>query len=84
MKVSKISRILVIIFLLSDISKLGKVVQLYIASSHIIDKPTINFSISFDIKVFFQTIIKVFKHDGIVEGKVEEPVKDKEFSTVEK
>ena len=28
-------------------------------------------SFLFDIKIFFKTIIKVFKHDGIVEGKVE-------------
>ena len=28
-------------------------------------------SLLFDIKIFFGTIIKVFKHDGIVEGKVE-------------
>lgn len=29
-------------------------------------------SFLFDIKVFFKTIIKVFKHDGIVEGKAKE------------
>ena len=34
-------------------------------------------SFLFDIKVFFQTIIKVFKHDGIVEGKVENKEKQK-------
>lgn len=28
-------------------------------------------SFIFDVKVFFRTVIKVFKHDGIVEGKVE-------------
>ena len=28
-------------------------------------------SLWFDIKIFFKTIIKVFKHDGVVEGKVE-------------
>lgn len=28
-------------------------------------------SFLFDIKIFFKTIIKVFKHDGVVEGKVE-------------
>lgn len=28
-------------------------------------------SFLFDIKIFFKTIIKVFKHDGIVEGKVD-------------
>lgn len=28
-------------------------------------------SFVFDVKIFFKTIIKVFKHDGIVEGKVE-------------
>lgn len=28
-------------------------------------------SLLFDIKVFFKTIIKVFKHDGVVEGKQE-------------
>ena len=26
-------------------------------------------SFLFDIKIFFKTILKVFKHDGIVEGK---------------
>ena len=29
----------------------------------------------FDIKIFFKTIIKVFKHDGVVEGKHEEEEK---------
>lgn len=29
-------------------------------------------SFIFDVKIFFGTIIKVFKHDGIVEGKTEE------------
>lgn len=29
-------------------------------------------SLLFDIKVFFKTIIKVFKHDGVVEGSQEE------------
>ena len=28
-------------------------------------------SLWFDIKIFFKTILKVFKHDGVVEGKVE-------------
>lgn len=28
-------------------------------------------SLLFDIKIFLKTIIKVFKHDGVVEGKVE-------------
>ncbi len=29
-------------------------------------------SFMFDVKVFFRTVIKVFKHDGVVEGKKEE------------
>lgn len=32
---------------------------------------TKNLSFLLDIKIFFKTIIKVFKSDGIVEGKVE-------------
>lgn len=28
-------------------------------------------SFIFDVKIFFKTIIKVFKHDGVVEGKVD-------------
>lgn len=28
-------------------------------------------SFLFDLKIFFETIVKVFKHDGVVEGKVE-------------
>lgn len=28
-------------------------------------------SLFFDIKIFFKTILKVFKHDGVVEGKIE-------------
>lgn len=38
-------------------------------------------SFLFDIKIFFKTIIKVFKHDGVVEGKVE---KEKELVNIEK
>ena len=32
---------------------------------------TKNLSFLLDIKIFFKTIIKVFKSDGVVEGKVE-------------
>jgi len=35
-------------------------------------------SFLFDIKIFFGTIIKVFKHDGVVEGKVEKEEKKEE------
>lgn len=35
-------------------------------------------SFVFDIKIFFGTIIKVFKHDGVVEGKVEKEEKKEE------
>lgn len=35
-------------------------------------------SFIFDIKIFFGTIIKVFKHDGVVEGKVEKEEKKEE------
>lgn len=35
-------------------------------------------SFIFDIKVFFKTVIKVFKHDGVVEGKQEEKEKIEE------
>lgn len=28
-------------------------------------------SFLFDLKIFFETIVKVFKHDGVVEGKKE-------------
>lgn len=38
-------------------------------------------SFLFDIKIFLKTIIKVFKHDGVVEGKVE---KEKELVDIEK
>ena len=34
-------------------------------------------SFAFDVKVFFKTVIKVFKHDGVVEGKQEEKVEEK-------
>lgn len=30
-----------------------------------------NMSLLFDIKVFFKTVIKVFKHEGVIEGKQE-------------
>lgn len=33
-------------------------------------------SLWFDIKIFFKTIFKVFKHDGVVEGKVEKEEND--------
>lgn len=33
-------------------------------------------SLWFDIKIFFKTILKVFKHDGVVEGKQEEKVEE--------
>ena len=39
-------------------------------------------SIWFDIKIFFKTIFKVFKSDGVVEGKKEEK-EDKELSKIE-
>lgn len=39
-------------------------------------------SFLFDIKIFLKTIIKVLKHDGVVEGKVEEK-KEKELSKIE-
>lgn len=32
-------------------------------------------SLIFDMKIFFKTIVKVFKHDGVVEGKQEEMLK---------
>lgn len=32
-----------------------------------------HFSLWLDIKIFFMTIVKVFKHEGIVEGVIEEP-----------
>jgi O-antigen biosynthesis protein WbqP len=35
-------------------------------------------SFIFDMKVFFRTVIKVFKHDGVVEGKQEEKEKVEE------
>lgn len=38
-------------------------------------------SFLFDVKIFLKTIIKVFKHDGVVEGKVE---KEKELVDIEK
>ena len=40
-------------------------------------------SLWFDIKIFFKTILKVFKHDGVVEGKQEEK-EDKELSKIGK
>lgn len=40
-------------------------------------------SLWFDIKIFFKTILKVFKHDGIVEGKQEEK-ENRELSEIEK
>ena len=33
-------------------------------------------SLWLDIKIFFKTILKVFKHDGVVEGKVEKEEND--------
>ncbi len=38
------------------------------------------FSLWLDIKILFMTIFKVFKHDGIVEGKHEETEKEKELN----
>lgn len=39
-------------------------------------------SLWFDLKIFFKTILKVFKHDGVVEGKVER--EEKELAQIEK
>lgn len=38
-------------------------------------------SFIFDVKIFFKTIFKVFKHDGVVEGEQEK--EDRELSKIE-
>lgn len=38
------------------------------------------FSLLFDIKILFMTILKVFKHTGVVEGKHEETKEEKELN----